>query len=68
VSEQEKVEGIKSYEWLSVFFFLFVPRNEHFCAYVPRKRHCATAHKPVCVRGICKGEGGKCQNKKRLKE
>ena len=47
-------------------FFLFVPRNEHFCAYVPRERHCATAQKPVCVRGICKGEGGKCQNKKRL--
>ncbi len=42
---------------LVVRFFVFLPRNEHFCAYVPRERHCATAHKPVCVRVICKGEG-----------
>jgi hypothetical protein len=30
------------------------------------ERHFATAHKPVCVWFTCKGEGGKCQNKKRL--
>jgi hypothetical protein len=52
---------------LSLFaFFVFLPRNEHFCAHGPRERHCATAYKPVCVRVICMGEGGKCQNKKRL--
>ena len=42
------------------FFF------EHFCAQFLWKRQCATAHKPVCVGLTCKGEGGKCQNKKRL--
>ena len=47
-------------------FFLFLPRNGHFCAHVCQKRHGDIAHKPVCVRGKGKGEGGGCQNKKML--
>ena len=43
-----------------------LPCFEHFCAQFLLERHCATAHKPVCVGFTCKGEGGKCQNKKRL--
>ena len=47
-------------------FFVFLTRNGHFSAHVSLKRHCATAHKLVCVRVMCMGEGGKCQNTKRL--
>ncbi len=47
-------------------FFEVLPYFEHFCAQFLWKRQCATAHKPVCVGLTCKGEGGKCQNKKRL--
>jgi hypothetical protein len=63
------VFGVGGYFPVTLFaFFVFLPRNEHFCAHGPRERQCATAHKPVCVRVICKGEGGECQNKKRLVE
>ena len=47
-------------------FFVFLPRNGHFCAHVCQKRHGDIAHKPVCVRGKGKGEGGGRQNKKML--
>ncbi len=47
-------------------FFDVLPRNGHFCALISLKRHCATAHKLVCVRVMCMGEGEKCQNRKRL--
>jgi hypothetical protein len=47
-------------------FFVVSRRNGHFCALISLKRHCATAHKLVCVRVMCMGEEGKCQNKKRL--
>ncbi len=48
-------------------FSVFLCRNGHFCAHVSLKRHANTAHKLVCVRVIGgKGEGGRCQNKKRL--
>ena len=36
-------------------FFLFLPRNGHFCAHVCQKRHGDIAHKPVCVRGKRRG-------------
>ncbi len=47
-------------------FFVVLCRNGHFCAHVFLKRHGTIAHKLVCVRVIGKGEGGRCQNKKRL--
>ena len=47
-------------------FFVVLCRNGHFCAHVFLKRHGNIAHKLVCVRVIGKGEGGRCQNKKRL--
>jgi len=47
-------------------FFVFLCRNGHFCAHIFLKRHGNIAHKLVCVRGIGKGEGERCQNKKRL--
>jgi hypothetical protein len=47
-------------------FFVVLPRNGNFCALISLKRHFATAHKLVCVRVMCMGEGGKCQNRKRL--
>ena len=47
-------------------FFVGLPCFEHFCAQFLLERHFATAHKPVCVGFTCKGEGGKCQNKKML--
>ena len=47
-------------------FFVFLCRNGHFCAHVSLKRHGNIAHKLVCVLVIGKGEGGGCQNKKKL--
>jgi hypothetical protein len=52
--------------FLSFAFFVFLPRNGHFCAHVSQKRRRDIAHKPVCVRVKGKGEGARCQNKKRL--
>jgi hypothetical protein len=47
-------------------FLMFLGRNGHFWGQVFLKRHGNIAHKLVCVRVIGKGEGGRCQNKKRL--
>ena len=57
--------GVRSPPRCSPFLW-GLPCFEHFCAQFLLERHCATAHKPVCVGFTCKGEGGKCQNKKRL--
>ena len=34
-------------------FFWFLPQIGVFCASVSRKPVCDTAHKPVCVQGMC---------------
>ena len=47
-------------------FLMFLSRNGHFWGQVFLKRHGNIAHKLACVRVIGKGEGGRCQNKKRL--
>ncbi len=49
-----------------VVLLFFLPQNGLFCANVSRKPHGDIAHKPVCARVMCKGEGRRCQNKKRL--
>ena len=49
-------------------FFDVLPRNEHFCALISLKRHCATAHKLVCVRVMCMGEGGKVSEQEKVDE
>jgi hypothetical protein len=49
-----------------LLLFVFLCRNGHFCAHVFLKRHVSTAPKFAYVRVIGMGEGGRCQNKKRL--